>query len=659
MRVSPTALLRFEQAASPVLQGLVLIALLAFTPFFSQGEALKPLLLFVGLLALWVVQIQGFTFTTALVPFAFYWAYSFWNLTSLQPHHGEALSLFVILFAFLLGYGRPLKIIHQLVLLALMVVMLRGFWDMLAFAHLGSTDWTGSPASFFSSPHAYGAILVCAVYYHFYLIEGDHLHWAPVRFFIYLSLLLTFYSLFLVNARGAHLGLLVSLLPLIILSLNPHAKKPHAAKLLLAAGIAWCVGAFLSLLPSNSFDNVVKIFFPVAPEMGMPWENWRAAGQIFLAHPWFGSGTGSFAFAALEFRSALSNSLPNPFGPEANAFSHYLRILAEKGAVGLSLEIGLLIAALISLGHAYLKRESLPAKYAFYALIGLSAALMVGDAGSHIAPKLFYWLLIGYGWSLWEKKKETTIETRTGRFAALATLMALVAYGTYHSSQYVRELRADYFYHQAKTHFANNAREFTNRTIKAMAINPRHGQANYDYILILSGFGRFQEALQHLEFADRFAPNPPLSQFILAKIELELGDYTMSFERARKLTRRFPENLGNWETLLYASLGRGRCEELDSLQTELRLTLEPLHPPLPSRDYSAIYLDSLFENHPNLNFLQRRIGGESLRDRFFQRKREGFQALQAQRDKWQSLQKITCDRPKVGTGGSGQSAGNL
>lgn len=154
----------------------------------------------------------------------------------------------------------------------------------------------------------------------------------------------------------------------------------------LIAPVLVLVLALPPLLPVSvveRFDSTTLEQDKVDESTEMRFEFWHIAWQNFLAHPLFGSGYHTFQHREI-----------NPMNMDTHNF--FMRELTEKGVVGISITIGMLLSILLAAVRTW--RDAPPASLAYalgLGMIGVWLALVLNNV---FGDRFTYYPMIGYFW---------------------------------------------------------------------------------------------------------------------------------------------------------------------------------------------------------------------------------------------------------------------
>jgi hypothetical protein len=164
-----------------------------------------------------------------------------------------------------------------------------------------------------------------------------------------------------------------------------------------------------------------------------------------------------------------------------------------------------------------------------------------------------------------------------------------------------------------------DSRKYTDFLVEALRLNPGNEEANYGYIGVLAEFRRETDAVNLIQYVQKFAPDPKKRDDALARVYATMDHYDSSAKYASAVLEWYPDHLPALEILMDAYVHQGRCQEVDSLRAASK-ALESFYPMPPSQDFTIQGLDSLFRTNREVLFLQRWFGGQAMRKRFVERR---------------------------------------
>ncbi len=210
-------------------------------------------------------------------------------------------------------------------------------------------------------------------------------------------LLLMTYTLFLTSSRGAWLGLGVGLISLGWLACLRLRRRWIAARLIPAFLVLVLItAAALSpwLLGRKSIQKGLE-----RGTMGLRVLIWEGTTRMIAAHPFLGSGLGSFRFAYPQYRVPAYFSNPHAVNGTAHAHNEFLEVAAETGLLGLAAFLGVLIV-FFRKGTDLVRREADGAQRALTMglISGVAALLATNLVGVNLrfaSSGIFLWLVLG------------------------------------------------------------------------------------------------------------------------------------------------------------------------------------------------------------------------------------------------------------------------
>ncbi len=621
---------------------------MAVSGSFQDPSDLKAPLMVVGMAGLMLAYLRRLSLSRALIPFLVFWLFAYFRLSRETVFQEAAVALVGILLAFLLGFARA-PLAHRWLLPALILVCVaRGLMDVVTLTHLGmgpaqtlaegyDAATTYHVTSFFGDKHMFGAVLILGAFLHFYLMEKGRSH-RSVQVMLYSASLVVLLSILLVDSRLVQGVFFLCFLPLLFLSLKLDGREPRLERLAWVTGITLSLGMAWLNLPDMQLHKMATALSPSSPGF-LPWA-WGSAWRVFLAAPLFGTGIGGFRFAVVPFQGVWPAhggiaELPILF----HAQNHFLESLAEGGSVYLALELMLLAGAFFGFARIYYREWRLEAKYAFFCLAALTMLGLCSPILDQMPARFAYWALIGYGWSFLSEGlpiKRLTFTAKALAGGALASLACL------HLCLRAPELLSERLYVKAISQSEGNPKVYTDLLVKALRLNPDNEEANYGYAGVLSEFRREAEAVKLIQYVQKVAPDAKKRDEALAQVYATLDRYDSSAKYAASILDWYPNHLPAMEILMSAFAKQGRCEAIDSLRNACA-ALDGYYPLPPSQDFTIQGLDSLFSSNREVLFLQRWFGGKALRQRFVERQLSAYGQSIQNNTRLRSLKETRCE----------------
>jgi hypothetical protein len=598
---------------------------LAVSGILANPVDIKAPIMLVGMLGLTLLYLPRLRPSPVLIPFLILWTYGYFRLSRDAVFQEAAVFQVGVLLAFLIGYLR-VPLAHRWLLPPLILLcVIRGLMDLVTMSHLGVNAGTALPpayeaalayhaTSFFGDKHLFGGMLILGAFLHFYLMEKGDPH-KPVQVMLYTSSLLVLLTILLADSRLVQGVFFICFLPVLFLSLKLDGREPRLERLAWITGITLSLGLAWINLPESQLNKMATVLSPSAPGY-LPWA-WSSAWNAVLSAPWFGSGLGGFRFAVSPHEGVwplqgMAGSLPTL----SHAQNHFLETLVEGGAPALGLELLILAGAFFAFARSYYREWRVEAKYAFFSL---AALLLLGFFCPilELAPARFvYWALAGYGWSF----LATGISPRRFSLAPKALAGgALAAVTCLHLYLRMPELLSDRLYAKAIPLAESDSRRYTDLLVNALRLNPMNEEANYGYVGVLAEFRRETDAVNLIQYVNKFAPDPRKRDDALARVYATVDRYDSSARYASAILRWCPSHLPALEILMDAYVHQGRCASVDSLR-DATAALDGLFPMPDAQDFTITGLDSLFRTNREVIFLQRWFGGKALRKRFVERR---------------------------------------
>jgi O-antigen ligase len=620
---------------------------MAMSGILANPVDVKAPLMAVGMAGLALLYLPRLRPSPVLIPFLVLWTYGYFRLSRDTVFQEAAVLQVGVLLAFLLGFLR-VPMAHRWLLPPLILLcVIRGLMDLITLSHLGTGSAAAMPpayeaalayhaTSFFGDKHLFGSILVLGAFLHFYLMEKGDPH-KPVQVLLYTSSLLVLLTILLIDSRLVQGVFFLCFLPVLFLSVKLDGREPRLERLAWITGITLSLGLAWINLPEMQLHKMATALSPKAPGF-LPWA-WSSAWHTFAASPWFGTGLGGFRFAVVPHEGIwpthdASGGLPSLI----HAHNHFLETLAEGGAPALLLELAILAGAFFAFARAYYREWRLEAKYAFFALAAL--VLLGGFCPVlELAPARFiYWMLIGYGWSF----LATGLSARRFTFTAKAlTGGALAALACLHLYLRVPELMSERLYAKAIPMAESDSRRYTDLLAEALRLNPLNEEANYGYVGVLAGFGRETDAVNLVQYIQKFAPDSKKRDDALARVYATMDRYDSSAKYANRILAWCPSHLPALEILMDAYVHQRRCGAVDSLRAATA-AIDGFFPMPPSQDFTITGLDSLFRSNREVLFLQRWFGGKALRKRFVERRIHSYNQNLQNHTRLRDLKEAQC-----------------
>ncbi len=246
-----------------------------------------------------------------------------------------------------------------------LAMALEGVWQALA-DHI-------QPRSLFLNPNSHAAFLNLILL----PVAGRFLLATPGRRYGWGgAVLMLAFAVALVQGRGAALTLALGLAVLVWVARHRGVRGP-ATRLVLLVGGAF---AAANLLVHGGVVGRLETLFNPASAGQDRFVIWTGAWRMFLHHPWFGTGLGTFWLAWPPYR--------NPADTSGGFYVHndYLQIAIETGVVGAVLLITVLLATLARFRRTLAAR---PAPDQAIELASLFAALLAVAAHSFVTFNLY------------------------------------------------------------------------------------------------------------------------------------------------------------------------------------------------------------------------------------------------------------------------------
>jgi len=519
-------------------------------------------------------------------------------------------------------------------------------------------------ASFFQNRHAFAGLMLVAAFAHFYLIEKASPH---LSVWLWTSTLGVLIALLLSDSRSAQGIFFVLFFPMVFLSLRLDFREPHPERLVWVAGITLCVGMVWLNLPDRQLHAAARVF---TEDPGEVWQERQAAWLGFSASPWLGHGSGSYPWVARSFLPRLAeggvnpsvtdDSLWNQLDPGLDqavtfadmtlnaqslptAESHPLQILAEKGLIGLGMELAILALALFGLFRNTLKQGHAHTRFAGFALAGLYAHGLFTPALESAPLRVLLFGLLGFGASLWPGKSLHPTPKPGYRALPLAWMIRGLAFFllSYALSLCYQVWKSESAFREALKH-TGDPRRFTEEVTRSLLVFPRHVEANYAYAQILASFNQQDEALKRLDHLSRFAPDPPRQDLARASVLATTGNpEEAAAVLAPWLHRRHPP-LAALEMSLDMYAQTGNCRAMGRLQADSSRFLREYPRPDPEK-FTAAALQREFLAGEEVNFLQLWFGGRTLRQRYMNKRLEAYHAMLNAHERVLKALRRTCE----------------
>jgi len=241
----------------------------------------------------------------------------------------------------------------------------------------------GRAQSLYGSPNSFaGAILLTLPVSLFVLFHAGR-HWRPPWFWLpptglaALGVLCLFWS-------GSKAGWLVALVLLGVVLLN--LEWPRRWKLGVTAAVLVCGLAAFAFKYQDYFARG-------ATSLGARFDYWRAAGATAQAHPFMGTGPGTFQVAYASYRKKHPQ---RKMEPTKLAHNDYLQQASDSGLPGFALYTTFILGSLVLLWR---KTRGDPLGFAVWLGVLAWAVQGVVDYGLYV-PALAWPAFLGIGW-LW------------------------------------------------------------------------------------------------------------------------------------------------------------------------------------------------------------------------------------------------------------------
>lgn len=250
-------------------------------------------------------------------------------------------------------------------------------------------------ANFFAAYLVLPFPLVLAIFINS-IFSGGRKNWGRILSLAVLLPVMTL-SLFLASSRGAWLGLGVSLISLSWLACLRVGRRRFATRVIPAfLALILILSAFLAprLLKKESVKEGLE-----KGTLGIRVLIWEGTFRMIAAHPFLGSGPGSFQVAYPPYR--LPEYFGNPHAVDSTAHAHneFLEIAAETGILGLAAFLWVLIIFFIK-GIDIVREEAARSQRVLTmglisGVAGLLATNLVGVNLRFPSSAIFFWLALG------------------------------------------------------------------------------------------------------------------------------------------------------------------------------------------------------------------------------------------------------------------------
>ncbi|MFC1584946.1 O-antigen ligase family protein [Fibrobacterota bacterium] len=596
---------------------LITIGALSWTQAFTNQGALKILFLVAGLCFIHVAGLKHLRPGPGLGLAFIYFLYSYFHLQDGYGMDQTALSAVLMLLAFCLGYRRLFN--HPVLWLSvLLVCSFKGLWDFFSMGHVSFQYSYGMVSSFFLHKNFWAFLIIPAVYWT--LFTAQYGRKKNIRSVAALAVLMLISNMLLSDSRSAQGACCISMVLFFLVNCKVTLERPPINRLVFTGICSLAVGISPYLLSEPVYLRLANLFVSEAGGPGFRQWTWSAAWQAFLAAPFFGTGTGSFLSAAAGHLSPVTHTVMDPLRQAFRAHNHYLHLLVEKGIVGFFLEMILLTGAGWMLWRQYRISGNKMAGYGFYALLGMCIQSFFSVAVEFAVPKALFYGVMGYAWSF-ESRKENNAFNPSLILKASYGFMVVLA--MLHGFGYIKTLAGDAYYVRAKQHMGDrNKKQYHQMLLKSLEWEPWHPETNYHYANVLAASGFYHEALQYLKRIDDRAPRHMPTPIMRSQVYLKMGQYDSAYQQAELIQKKYPYFPSTFLVMTRARAAQQRCGQVDSLQRYARRRM--------ARWYSEVNLlsDKQLQNHlkenPNINNLQRLLGGKSLQRRYSWSVHEGL-----------------------------------
>jgi probable O-glycosylation ligase (exosortase A-associated) len=248
---------------------------------------------------------------------------------------------------------------------------------------------------FYSNPNDLAAVIILMLSMAVALLVTERKGWVRVgalasAFVLPVVILLT-------QSRGGFIGLALAA----AIAVASQRRKAGAILAVIALAVVLII-----FVPSGAWDRLASIrkvtsvstLHEADPEGSAEsrFAIWRVATRIISDHPLSGVGIGAYPSAHRDYTLYNEEIIHGARGSK-DTHSTYLNVLAETGALGLFLFLGMIAAVVYPAEKARrrLKREAPPAaKQVFYLELGLLSFLLAGVFGSFARISFLYLQLI-------------------------------------------------------------------------------------------------------------------------------------------------------------------------------------------------------------------------------------------------------------------------
>ena len=246
-------------------------------------------------------------------------------------------------------------------------------------------------------PNYFAIAIISLLPLSFYAGLGEKNKIFKIFYFVFSVLLMV--GLVLTQSRGGLLGMAVILFLAIFRSRN---KVTAIVVVAIVATLA------VSFMPQSVWDRFAKtkiedVHDGTVESTVRRYYLAKAAWEMFLDHPVFGMGPGNYYYNCRLY-------YPIPAG---RAHTMYLEIMAEMGAVGILLFLGVLLSAFKAMGRT-IKRHDQFSGYARGIWLGLSG-FMVSAFFLHAQQEKTLWLIVFLALAVDRLSQSLSPETQSNR----------------------------------------------------------------------------------------------------------------------------------------------------------------------------------------------------------------------------------------------------
>ena len=531
--------------------GVLAVAALSLIPYASDPGLIKEPLMVMAAAVLVLASVKvdcvnAFdVLAVALLIRSLFFAhyhYDQWSVTN---------NILIALLFYVFGRWSERRLPAKMFYLFVWVVVVKSAYDL----YFGKF-W--SISSFFVNRNIFAYLLIPILWYLAKLWRDGALR---VKIFTTVTYMLEFSAFVATQSRGAFIGYSISIA---VHGLVASFVEKRRLPLLKAAlwMLAVCVVMLLAL-PSawhnygeikrgvygDSNSDSVEFHHKTSSEI-RAWI-WRSTIDSWRRNEFFGNGSGSAQYGMIKFQKPWTDDERDPFCSAWHSHSHYLEVLHDRGILGLSIEIILVVFSCV--GWIRLGRNFL---FGFAALMALILYDFVTEAAEYPTSIAVYWWLVGGGLRYFGDKKFIWHPGRVPRRMFVAALFVSALAG---AASAFRPIMSDFCTGLAS--YSNAEKKKNEFYVQALLWWPDNPTAVYAIAMRQAQMQRFQMALVSLHHIDSVAPGLMYTPILRSQIYLAQGEFVMAEKESSDGILQYPYNESLNNVLLESLRLQGRCCE--------------------------------------------------------------------------------------------------